>query len=111
MAFDNLVLDPAPTIAAAARRDWRWYAPGWVFPLVLLGWHTAEAAGATGVPFALLSLLQAGAFFAAGALWLLGRATYRQFAVLGVVAPFAVWVAGVAVRLAVLAALGRPDLV
>lgn len=111
MRSDDRHLGPAPSIGAAARRDWRWYAPGWVYPLVLLAWHTAGAAGAGEVPFALLAVLQAAAFCTAGSRWPRGRATYRKFVVLGMLVPLAAWAVAVYVRLAVLAVLGRAGLV
>jgi len=111
MTTDDSLFGPAPTIRAAARRDWRWYLPGWAFPLLLLVWHTAAAAGVGAVPFAVLALLQGAGFFTAASLWFRGRATYRQILVLGILVPLAIWAVAVYARLAILAALGRPDLV
>ena len=59
----------------------------------------------------MLALLQGAAFFTAASLWFRGRATYRQILVLGMLVPLAIWAVAVYARLAILATLGRPDLV
>lgn len=93
MTFDDVVLDPAPTVGDAARRDWRWYAPAWAVPPVLLVGAAAEAAGMVSGPvmFAAVAVVFGFAqLVAAFPLWI-GRATRRQHAILALLTPLALW--------------------
>jgi hypothetical protein len=112
--FDDVLLDPAANIRSAARRDWRWYAPGWAFPLVALSvWHLSRVFEGTfpeSVVTVLLSIYQGAAFFLAGSLVFFQRATFRQFAVLALLVPLGIWALAVFARGALLAAIGRLDL-
>jgi len=114
MTFDDMLLEPAPGVMAAARRDWRWYAPSWAFPLlVLLVWHVSKTNGEAEpgqISTVLLWVYQFAAFGLAVSLRFLGRATTGQVFVLAMVVPVGVWAAAVLVRGAILAMMGRLDL-
>lgn len=98
MPFDDLLLDPAPTIGDAARRDWRWYAPAWAVPLVSLVVGAADKTGTmpAAVPDAAVFPVLAVLFFAAQLVAfvprVIGRATNRQYYVLAGLMPLAIFV-------------------
>ena len=98
--------------AAAARRNWRWYALAWAFPVLLLVGFTAERAGV--LPSLWLPVwmpLFFVAFFLPSVPRFRGDASYRETVVLGMLVPFLIWVIAVVARIILLAAVGRSGLI
>lgn len=95
MPVDDLFPDPAPTIGAAARRDWRWYAPIWALPVVATLVMDAERAGA--VPGWVATVVGLGGYtlasLAAPVPVLVERATWRQHMVLAGLTPLVTFAA------------------
>jgi hypothetical protein len=111
VTVDNWSVNQEASIRDAARRDWRWYAPAWAFPVVLLlVWHLTHTT-VDAVPgqftMVLLSLCQFAAFFLAASLQFRKRANLKQFLILGILVPFAIWTIAVFARGAILAIQGR----
>ena len=101
-----------PALTTAARRNWPWYAPAWVFPVVLLVAFTAQRAGKMPNLFAPVWMPAfVVAFFRASVPEWRGRATRRETMVWGMLAPFLIWVGAVFVRIVLLAVAGRSDLI
>src|SRR5689334_2068730 len=104
--------DSRPSFGDTARRNWGWYAPAWAFPIVLLVGFTAARAGKMPILFGVLWIPAfVAAFFLTSVPEWRGRASRRETVVLGMLVPFLIWAAAVFVRIFLLAAAGRSDLV